>query len=183
MDLLVNKEDQKHLISIVRTVIESKLELKGATVSDRECALLETEDYGSFVTLTIDGNLRGCIGYITPVAPLKDQIEMCAESAAFNDYRFGPLQREEYPSVHVEISLLSPIEVVDNIEDIQVGRDGLIISKGHFQGLLLPQVATEYGWSRDEFLDHTCMKAGLSPGSWKDDTTVIKKFSATVFGE
>ena len=83
----------------------------------------------------------------------------------------------------IEISVMGPVERVSALDDVMVGRDGLIVSRGRFAGLLLPQVATEYGWDRDTFLDQTCVKAGLSPGIWREPATVVEKFSAEVFGE
>jgi uncharacterized protein len=85
--------------------------------------------------------------------------------------------------LELEISVMGPIEEVRDVEEITVGRDGLIISRGHYAGLLLPQVATEYGWDRDTFLDQTCVKAGLPPGTWRSQQARIEKFAAEVFGE
>ena len=104
-------------------------------------------------------------------------------SAAFRDPRFPPVRREELGDLRVEVSVMGPIERVTDIDDIVVGRDGLIVTRGRYAGLLLPQVATEYGWDRQAFLDHTCLKAGLERGAWRDLKTVIEKFSAEVFGE
>jgi AmmeMemoRadiSam system protein A len=106
-----------------------------------------------------------------------------AINAAFRDPRFRPLQREELPGHVVEISVMGPIEQVKDVEEVMVGRDGLIIRRGRYTGLLLPQVATEYGWDRQTFLDQTCVKAGLGRGDWRHPETVIEKFSAEFFGE
>lgn len=139
---------------------------------------------GAFVTLTErNGELRGCIGSIQPAGPLYRAVSMSAINAAFRDPRFYPVQREELPTLHIEISVMGPIERVSSFEDILVGRDGLIISRGSYAGLLLPQVATEYGWDRDTFLSHTCLKAGLPHDSWRAQGTRIERFSAEVFGE
>ncbi len=186
MELSLTTKQQKILINIARLAIEKQLGIERITVPLDEIKmdkLYLSEKYGSFVTLTINNNLRGCIGYITPISDLMSQIENCAVSAAFNDPRFSPLTKEEYKQIKVEISLLSPIEEVNDINDIVVGRDGLIISKGIMRGLLLPQVATEYGWNREEFLDQTCVKAGLFKGCWTEKGVKIEKFSAYVFGE
>lgn len=138
---------------------------------------------GAFVTLTEHDDLRGCIGSIEPVASLYLAVAQSAVSAAFRDPRFNPLRSEELPRIHVEISVMGPIERVIDINDIQVGRDGLIIRRGGYAGLLLPQVATEYGWDRDTFLQQTCYKAGLPRNSWREPGTTIEKFAAEVFGE
>ena len=138
---------------------------------------------GAFVTLTEHDDLRGCIGTIEPVAPLYLAVSQSAVSAAFRDPRFHPLRAEELPEVEIEISVMGPIERVTDINDIVVGRDGLIIQRGGYAGLLLPQVATDYGWDRETFLCHTCMKAGLPTEAWRLAGTRIEKFSAEVFGE
>jgi AmmeMemoRadiSam system protein A len=139
---------------------------------------------GAFVTLrTKRGDLRGCIGSIRAVEPLFKAVTSSAVSAAFRDPRFFPVSPEEMPQLELEISVMGPIEPVLDVTEIEVGRDGLIISRGRFAGLLLPQVATEYGWDRETFLDQTCIKAGLAAGSWRSQDTRIEKFAAEVFGE
>ncbi|HSY50538.1 MAG TPA: AmmeMemoRadiSam system protein A [Thermoanaerobaculia bacterium] len=139
---------------------------------------------GAFVTLrTRDGELRGCIGSIRAVDPLHKAVASSAVSAAFRDPRFPPLQAGEMEQLALEISVMGPIEPVTDIGNIVVGRDGLIISRGRYAGLLLPQVATEYGWDCLTFLDQTCLKAGLPPGAWRADDCRVEKFSAIVFGE
>ena len=149
--------------------------------SDYDAALRRPA--GAFVTLTKGGKLRGCIGSIHAVEPLYRAVATSAISAAFRDPRFYPLQKDEIPQIELEISVMGPIERVTNIEDIEVGRDGLIVSRGRNAGLLLPQVATDYGWDRQTFLDQTCIKAGLEPGAWRSEQTHIEKFAAEVFGE
>ena len=139
---------------------------------------------GAFVTLNDrQGDLRGCIGSIEPVAPLFQAVSSSAVSAAFRDPRFYPVQRDEFPDLHLEISVMGPITRVKDFGEIEVGRDGLIISQGRQAGLLLPQVATEYGWDRDTFLSQTCVKAGLPATCWRSADTKIERFSAEVFGE
>ncbi|HYU24297.1 MAG TPA: AmmeMemoRadiSam system protein A [Thermoanaerobaculia bacterium] len=139
---------------------------------------------GAFVTLrTQSGDLRGCIGSIHPVHPLYHAVTSSAISAAFRDPRFIPVQPEELLRLGIEISVMGPIERVARPDDIMVGRDGLIVSRGRQAGLLLPQVATEYGWERDTFLAQTCVKAGLPPTAWCMEDTRIERFAAEVFGE
>jgi AmmeMemoRadiSam system protein A len=139
---------------------------------------------GAFVTLrTRDGELRGCIGSIRAVDPLHKAVASSAVSAAFRDPRFPPLQAGEIEQLELEISVMGPIEPVTDIGNIVVGRDGLIISRGRYAGLLLPQVATEYEWDCLTFLDQACLKAGLPPGAWRADDCRVEKFSAIVFGE
>ena len=138
---------------------------------------------GVFVTLHEKGDLRGCIGYVEGVKPLQDAVIDNAISAAFSDPRFMPVGTDEVEQLDIEISVLTPLELVENVEDIQIGKDGLLMKQGYNQGLLLPQVATEQKWDRETFLRHTCLKAGLPTNAWKDNETVIYKFSAIIFGE
>lgn len=139
---------------------------------------------GAFVSLhTRAGDLRGCIGSIYARESLYRAVHSSALSAAFRDPRFQPVVREELGGLVIEISVMGPIERVKEIDEVTVGRDGLIVSRGRYAGLLLPQVAIEYGWDRETFLDQTCVKAGLGRGLWRDPATVIEKFSAEVFGE
>src|SRR5205807_10038313 len=118
-----------------------------------------------------------------PVAPLYKAVAASAINAAFRDPRFNPIREGELEALRIEISVMGPIERVTNVEEIIVGRDGLIISRGRNAGLLLPQVATDYGWDRDAFLRQTCVKAGLPTEAWRATDVRIEKFSAEVFGE
>ena len=179
---MLSEEHRKQLLAIARTSIECAFDGCDDEPEVVDDALRRPA--GAFVTLTTpDVDLRGCIGSIEARAPLYLAVHSGALSAAFRDPRFPPVRREELDRLHIEISVMGPIERVDDIDDIVVGRDGLIISRGGYAGLLLPQVATEYGWDRHTFLDHTCVKAGLPKGAWRQDGTKIEKFSAEVFGE
>lgn len=181
---MLTDEHRKTLLTIAResivTVLAGRLpELKA---SDFHEALHRPA--GAFVTLkTLEGDLRGCIGSIRAIEPMYRAVSSSAVAAATRDPRFRPVRTHELRGLDLEISVMGPLEVVTDIDEIVCGRDGLIISRGHYAGLLLPQVATEYGWRREEFLDHTCMKAGLPPGSWRSPDTRIERFSAEVFGE
>lgn len=181
---MLNDAQRKQLLAIARTTIECAFD---GCLEQPEAAQVDPALHrpaGAFVTLnTAGGDLRGCIGTIEPREPLFLAVHSSALSAAFRDPRFHPVAREELAALHIEISVMGPIERVTNVDDIVVGRDGLIVRRGHNAGLLLPQVATEYGWDRETFLDQTCVKAGLNRGSWRDSGTVIEKFSAEVFGE
>ena len=141
------------------------------------------EKYGVFVTLHIGDQLRGCIGYVVGVEPLQSAVREMAKSAAFNDPRFPPLDKDEVADLKIEISVLSPLKQIEDINEIQVGFHGIVIEKGIHKGLLLPQVATEYNWDVETFLGHTCMKAGLSSDDWKSKNTKIQIFSAEIFSE
>jgi uncharacterized protein len=182
---MLNHDQQVALLRIARLSIAAAFE--GSSPKIESLALDEglRRPAGAFVTLNLDGSdLRGCIGSIEPVSPLYLAVASNARAAAFRDPRFAPLSRGEFERVTIEISVLSPVEPVSDPEkDVQVGRDGLIVSRGSRKGLLLPQVATEYGWDRRTFLSQTCVKAGLEPSAWQKPGTAIEKFSAQVFGE
>jgi AmmeMemoRadiSam system protein A len=135
------------------------------------------------VTLKIDGKLRGCIGHITASQPLLETVRKVAWESAFEDPRFPPLTPQELPRVRIEISVLSPFQRIMDVDCIEVGVHGILVRRGGRSGLLLPQVATEEGWNREEFLDRTCRKAGLPLDAWRSPETIIEIFSATVFGE
>ena len=181
---MLNEEQRQRLLKLARTSIESILEGRSLPLSEGDYDEVLRRPAGAFVTLrTKRGDLRGCIGSIRAVEPLFKAVASSAVSAAFRDPRFFPVRPDEMPQLDVEISVMGPIEYVRDVAEIEVGRDGLIISKGRFAGLLLPQVATEYGWDREAFLDQTCIKAGLPAGSWRIEETRIEKFAAEVFGE
>jgi len=127
----------------------------------------------TFVTITCGGQLRGCIGYVEPIKPLVEAVASCAASAATADPRFPPVTPEELPHLRVEISVLSPLRPIDDPAEVQVGTHGLYVLQGDRRGLLLPQVAIEFGWSRDAFLRHTCLKAGLPDDAWKHGARIL----------
>ena len=139
------------------------------------------EKRGAFVTLTKHGALRGCIGHIQGNLPLVETIREMAPAAAFGDPRFPPVSEAELDELELEISVLTPLRLIKDISEIEVGVHGLYLECQGYAGLLLPQVATEYGWSREEFLEHTCMKAGLSSNCWRQSETRIYIFSADIF--
>lgn len=172
------------LLTIARASIETVLDGGRPQIDPAAVPEELQRPSGAFVSLHKQGGgLRGCIGSIQPVAPLFQAVANNAVNAAFRDPRFHPLRKDELGNVHIEISVMSPIERVTEIEEIEVGRDGLIISMGGRVGLLLPQVATEYGWDRETFLSQTCRKAGLPTDAWRSPGCRIEKFSAEVFGE
>ena len=137
---------------------------------------------GAFVTLHAHHDLRGCIGYPGSAQPLDEVVARCAVSAATEDPRFPPLSAGELPDVEIEISVLTPMAPVDDVREIEVGRDGLVVQDGGRRGLLLPQVATERGWDRETFLSHTCLKAGLRSDAWRSGAKIFR-FQAEVFSE
>jgi len=178
----LNIEQKKKLLDIARKTIQN-------TVTGQKLPEFKIEDetlkevYGAFVTIHKNNNLRGCIGNVIGRGPLYRTVIRMAVEACMHDPRFNPVQPGELGEIDIEISVLSPFEKIKNIEDIQVGVHGILIRQGFYQGLLLPQVATEYNWTRNEFLEHTCLKAGLGKNCYKDKNCEILIFSATVFGE
>lgn len=146
------------------------------------------EKRGVFVTLCTypEGNLRGCIGLPYPKKKLWSAVIEAAVSAAMNDPRFPPLNASELSDITVEVSVLSkPVEVKHSElpEKVKVGEHGLIVERHNQSGLLLPQVAVEYCWSKETFLDQTCLKAGLYEGAWKLEDSCVKMFTAQIFKE
>ncbi len=175
-------EEKQYLLTIAREAIAAAFEGQRYTPPPPPSEKLK-EHYGVFVTLTIDGKLRGCIGLVEGIKPLFEGVVDMALAAAFEDPRFPPLQPEELPQVDIEISVLSRLQRVNGPEDIVVGKHGILIqSQGH-RGLLLPQVAVEYGWDAEIFLSQTCVKAGMPGDCWQHPDTEIYVFSAEIFDE
>jgi uncharacterized protein (TIGR00296 family) len=147
-----------------------------------------SEKRGVFVTLIMAGELRGCIGIPYPVLPLSEALKEAAESAAVRDMRFPPVTPDELPRIRIEVTILTPprpltVPAEDRPSAVKTGRHGLIAGKGMQSGLLLPQVAVEYGWTAEEFLSHTCRKAGLPAFAWKEETCSIQTFEGQIFRE
>lgn len=136
---------------------------------------------GAFTTLHLLGEVRGCVGYVFPVSPLFQTVIETARAAAFQDVRFFPVTREEAAQLLISISVLSPLFPIQ-AEDLQLGKHGLLITRGNRRGLLLPQVPAEHGWDRNTFLEQTCRKAGLPPDAWQHDAS-LEAFTAEIFGE
>jgi len=177
----LTREEQKALLKLARRAIENHFAGGGRLrLEERNPAFREKR--GAFVTLKTDGELRGCIGYPLPYKPLDEAVVEMAVAAASQDYRFAPLTPEELERTTIEISVLSVPRPVESTEEIEVGRHGIIVGKGARQGLLLPQVPGEYGWSREEYLRHGCLKASLPPDEWKKGARV-EVFEAQVFSE
>ncbi len=177
---LLNEKEQKILLRIARQTLESYL--KERKIPEFEVAEGKLkQEFGVFVTLKKNGNLRGCIGHIEGDRPLYQLVSQMAIASATQDPRFSPVRLDELAQIRIEISVLSPIKKVKNIQEIVVGRDGLIIKKGFSSGLLLPQVPVEWGWNRNEFLRQVSLKAGLEPDGWKN--AELYRFTAQVFGE
>jgi AmmeMemoRadiSam system protein A len=180
VDLGLSGEEKKTLHHIAKTVIENMAKGRPVPEFNVDSPILK-ENRGAFVTINKKGQLRGCIGYIEGHGPLCKTIEEMAEAAAFRDPRFMPVTEKELSDLEIEISVLTPLKKIVDVNEIEVGKHGIYIKKGWYSGLLLPQVATEYGWDRNTFLEHTCQKAGLPTNAWKEKNTEIYIFSADIF--
>jgi uncharacterized protein len=184
---LLDDASRKSLMLIARAAIARAIGAESVTpvadpIPNPESPIPGDLLAGAFVTLRIKGELRGCIGYPGAELPLVEVVERCAASAAISDPRFPPLGTAELSDVDLEISVLGPIERVDDIQQVVVGRDGLIVEFGRRRGLLLPQVAVEWSWDVSEFAAQTCMKAGLPEDAWQKGARLFK-FEAEVFSE
>jgi AmmeMemoRadiSam system protein A len=176
--------EKKSLLKIARKALVLAIERGESleTFGAEDEASQGTTAGGAFVTLRRGRRLRGCIGQILPDAPLAEVVAYCAKAAALSDPRFAPLGSDELPEIEIEISVLSEPDDIKPSE-IDPGRHGLIVTSGAQRGLLLPQVAREYGWPAQRFLEETCVKGGMKSDAWKSDSTRIQAFTAEVFSE
>jgi AmmeMemoRadiSam system protein A len=183
--LELSDSDGAVLIAMAREAIASRLDGRAARWPSASSAL--STPCGAFVTLRAKRRagsaLRGCIGRMTTTDPLTRTVRDMAVSAAFEDPRFPPLEKSEYPDVSVEITVLSPMRVIGSVAEIEVGRHGVYMTKGGHSAVFLPQVAAEQGWSRDELLDNLCYKAGLATSAWRAGDTRFQVFEGRIFEE
>jgi AmmeMemoRadiSam system protein A len=180
--MALTETEKKRLLELARETIEARLG-GGPAPDPEDITPALAEHRGAFVTLHNGEALRGCIGSFTSDKPLYENIIEMALSAAERDPRFPPVTAEEMPGITIEISVLSPLEETTDPHGVEVGRHGIFIVRGEHAGVLLPQVAADWGFDRYQFLDATCEKAGLPPGCWKEEGTRILLFEAEVFGE
>lgn len=178
---MLTEEERDYLNDLVRLSIESQLSGEGPDTPPEPPTEKLKREHGAFVTLKLDGDLRGCIGHVQGDGPLYQTIWDMARAAAFRDPRFGPLTSEEWSRVETEISVLGPINFCRDPNAIEIGRHGLIVNRGEKSGLLLPQVAVEWGWTKDQFLRQVCQKAGLQPDAWNKVGTHVYWFEAVIF--
>jgi len=176
-----NAAARRELMELAKRSVAAAARGEKASSPETKSNLLDDKG-AAFVTLKKNGKLRGCIGHVIARVPLVDCVNDVARSAAIHDTRFSPVSSEELADLTYEISVLTAPEPIKP-EDVVVGVHGLIMSRGGRSGLLLPQVPIEWEWNREEFLSHTCRKAGLPLDCWKDSATEIKSFRAIVFGE
>jgi AmmeMemoRadiSam system protein A len=180
IDMGLSEKDKKLLKEIARKSVECNVRGESVPEFKVESEILK-ENRGAFVTIEKHGKLRGCIGYIQAVKPLHITIQEMAEAAALKDPRFPPVTQDELGDLELEISVLTPLKRIKNIEEIEIGKHGIYMKSGYYSGLLLPQVATDYGWDRLTFLEQTCHKAGMGGDCWKKKETEIYIFSADIF--
>lgn len=177
----LTEQEQSTLVAVARDGLE-------VAVTGRAPAVIPGEDAGAlgqslscFITLYRRGELRGCIGLLEPTASLAEHARDMARGAALRDPRFPPVSSDELDEITLTVSVLSPPRPLTAPEDWELGRDGLIVSRGPRRGVLLPQVAADRGWDFPTFVSHTCVKAGLDPQAWQDPDTVVEVFSGTVY--
>jgi AmmeMemoRadiSam system protein A len=171
--------EQETLVKLARHALEAHVRREAPPARARGGAL--DEPLGAFVSIHKDHELRGCLGRLDVDAPLAETVADLAAVVSDSDPRFEPVSPAELPDLDVEISVLTPEREIASIEEIEVGRHGLIVESGHRRGLLLPQVAAEHGWDVETFLAHTCLKAGLAEDAWRGARILV--FEAQVFSE
>lgn len=174
-----SKEERILLLRLAHDSILSALERREIPLNPPTPHL--SEPRGAFTSLYLRGELRGCVGYVLPVSPVYRAVADTARAAAFEDMRFHPVTLPEARDLEIELSILSPPQLI-SAEAIEIGRHGLLIAMAGHRGLLLPQVPTEHHWDRTTFLEQTCHKAGLPLDAWQNGAT-IEAFTAEVFGE
>lgn len=178
----ISQEEKDILLKAARQSIASLFGGKEPEKPDYQKYPLLKQKLGAFVTLTINRQLRGCIGYIIGREPLFDTICSAAIHAAINDSRFPALTKSELEKIHIEISILSEFTPIKSYDEIIIGKHGLYLDEGG-GGLLLPQVATEHKMNREQFLSALCNKAGFYSDFWKERMLRIKVFTAEIFSE
>ncbi|MCS7299847.1 MAG: AmmeMemoRadiSam system protein A [Spirochaetia bacterium] len=182
---MLNLSEKSQIIKLAELTLESlfKPEKKHEVEKQRKIVEKLGLNNGVFVTLLKKGELRGCIGYITPVKEFSRLLIDATISSATRDPRFDPLKKEELDEIEIEVSILSEPKKISSIAEIEVGKHGIIVRRGPYQGLLLPQVAVEHRWDKLTFLQHTCIKAGLHPNDYRKEDTEIYVFTAEVFSK
>lgn len=183
---MVDEKHKEFLLKLARNSIQAFFDNK--KISNEEILNQFPEEInniksGAFVTLYLFDELRGCIGFIETDDPLPITISKAAQLAAFRDYRFAPFSLEEFKDVKIEISILSKPFKAKSYDEIEIGKHGLIVDEFGHKGLLLPQVATEYNMTRDEFLTAVCRKAGLDSNLWRKKNINLYLFTVEHFSE
>ena len=178
---MLTPELQRELLTIARGALEARVRrTRTATAAKADDA--SQPRCGAFVTIFCRGELRGCLGRVTSTRPLPELIDHLAREVADSDPRFDPVQPGELPHISVEVSVLTPEREIASVDEIEIGRHGLIVEQGSRRGLLLPQVPTQHEWNRETFVAQTCLKAGLPADAWRRGVRMFV-FEAQVFGE
>jgi AmmeMemoRadiSam system protein A len=178
---MIKEGEQPLLLSVARRALEARV--AGSRAPDVPCTGPLALRCGAFVSIHCGDDLRGCLGRLTVDSPLGKTLVHLGGAVADSDPRFPPVTPRELPSLHIEISLLTPERPIASLDEIEVGRHGLVVQHGRARGLLLPQVASEREWDRETFLEHTCIKAGLHRDAWRGGGARILVFEARVFSE
>jgi len=185
----ISNEDGEILVKTARRVVTEYLNSRTKAKLDEKFEVSFSFNSGVFVTLNNQRGLRGCVGYTLPDKKLYNALVDAAIASATEDPRFPSVNAQELEEITFEVTVLTPPEVI-HVSDtkeypsqIKVGRDGLIVKRGFNSGLLLPQVPIEYRWTEEEFLSHTCEKAGMPKDCWRDKETQVQKFEGVVFKE
>ena len=182
LPLMFTREERRALIAIARASIRSAITHTTGPPADAGLPGLQ-QPAGAFVTVRVGGHLRGCVGYVRADRPLCDVIGEVAGTAATGDHRFRPVGASELRDTTIEISVLSPLMPVEGPGHVTVGTHGVVIERGDHRGLLLPQVATEYGWDREQFLSAVSQKAGLPADAWQESESQLFVFTAEILLE
>jgi AmmeMemoRadiSam system protein A len=178
--MVIGPEEQRRLLDLARRALEARV--RDTAFPDIDSTLASDVRRGAFVSIYHNGELRGCLGRLESRQPIASLVAALAQSVADSDPRFDRVTAQELPGIVFEISVLTPEQEIQAVDEIEVGRHGLIVEQGGSRGLLLPQVPTEHGWDRETFLDHTCLKAGLATDAWRRGARIFV-FEALVFGE
>ena len=177
---MTSETDRQVLLALARGALNARV--TGHTMPSPGSSDVLGRLAGAFVSLHKRGQLRGCIGHVEATEPLARVVARCAVAAASADPRFTPVAPDELCDIHIELSILGPLEPIVSLVDVEIGRHGLVVEMGWNRGLLLPQVATEWKWDRETFAAETCRKAGLLPDGWTKGAT-LWRFEAEVFAE
>ena len=177
---MLTHDTQRQLLAIARAALEARVRGTGVPESGSKGA--SQPGRGAFVTIFCHGELRGCLGRVTSDWALPDLVRHLAQDVADSDPRFTPVAPHELKDIALEVSVLTPEREIRSIDEIEVGRHGLIVEQGSRKGLLLPQVPTEHEWDRETFVSQTCLKAGLPADAWRHGARLLV-FEAQVFGE
>jgi AmmeMemoRadiSam system protein A len=178
--MVISPDDERRLIDLAHRALEARV--RHAGLPEIDSALVPDVRRGAFVSIFADGELRGCLGRLNSHLPIARLVAQLAQAVADSDPRFERVTPQELAGIGFEISVLSREREIQSVDEIEIGKHGLIVEKGTTRGLLLPQVPTEQGWDRDTFLDHTCLKAGLPADAWRKGARILV-FEAQIFGE